>query len=191
MIGLSISPENGGVSVYGKNVNELQSGISVANDKISGTLHYVEDYTEFNPGEPDEQKGNFLALNIEAAEDSVVTFELIGGSKGPITLTPDDMQVVSRIKNAGQSIEITAVKDGARVVKTYSLKDLVLETEEDSKSYSLPIATKNRLGGVKIGTNIDVTEDGTISSSGKLDPSELATPDEMQEMLDKVHKDLD
>jgi hypothetical protein len=34
-----------------------------------------------------------------------------------------------------------------------------------SASYTLPTATSSRLGGVKIGANINVTNDGTISVS--------------------------
>lgn len=51
----------------------------------------------------------------------------------------------------------------------------------------LPVATKERLGGVKIGENVGVTEDGTISVSGYdvLDEV-LATKGEMKDMLDGV-----
>lgn len=54
------------------------------------------------------------------------------------------------------------------------------------EAYELPIATAQTLGGVKIGDGIDVTGDGTISSSGKLSFSDLATDEETEEMLDDV-----
>lgn len=67
------------------------------------------------------------------------------------------------------------------------------ETSEGSGggSYVLPTATKTRLGGVKIGENIDVKPDGTISSvaTGKIDPSQFATDDEVQAVLDEVFKE--
>ena len=53
-------------------------------------------------------------------------------------------------------------------------------------TYELPIATAFSLGGVKIGTNIDVTDDGTISTTSQLDPSEVATDEEVDEMLQSV-----
>ena len=58
-------------------------------------------------------------------------------------------------------------------------------------SYVLPTATKTRLGGVKIGNNINVALDGTISSSGNLDPSQVATDDEAQQMLDEIFNKKD
>lgn len=53
-------------------------------------------------------------------------------------------------------------------------------------SYELPVATGTRLGGVKIGSGIDVTDDGTISvtstggggGEGGLTPGDIATLDE-------------
>ena len=57
---------------------------------------------------------------------------------------------------------------------------------EGNTSYVLPAATKTRLGGVKIGDNIEVTPDGTISSSGKIDPEMVATEDETEEMITKI-----
>lgn len=50
-------------------------------------------------------------------------------------------------------------------------------------SYELPVATGTRLGGVKIGSGIDVTDDGTISvassggGEGGLTPGDMATLD--------------
>ncbi len=52
--------------------------------------------------------------------------------------------------------------------------------------YVLPIATATRLGGVKIGKNISVTADGTISSEAKLPDEDLATSKDVQTMLDEV-----
>ena len=57
---------------------------------------------------------------------------------------------------------------------------------------ALPIATRTQLGGVKIGRNIGVTEDGTISAD--VDKQTLqssleevaASPSDMNEMLNEV-----
>lgn len=58
-------------------------------------------------------------------------------------------------------------------------------------TYKLPVATAEKLGGVKIGDGINVTEDGTISSSGKVDPSNISTKEEVTEMLDEIFKETD
>ena len=54
-------------------------------------------------------------------------------------------------------------------------------------TYKLPVATAEKLGGVKIGDGINVTEDGTISSNS----SDSATNEEVNEMLDEIFKETD
>lgn len=56
-------------------------------------------------------------------------------------------------------------------------------------SFVLPVATATRLGGVKIGPGVSVTEDGTISVDLSTPAEELATPNETAEMLDEVFPD--
>lgn len=54
-------------------------------------------------------------------------------------------------------------------------------------AYVLPVATKTRLGGVKIGDNISVTADGTISATGaSVSEEDMASTVETGEMLDEV-----
>ena len=115
---------------YGKAAADLQSGITVHEDSVEGTLLHVEGYTGFNGSEPSEQSGNFLALDFSATPtDSQVTVELVGGSKGPVQLTyPGDMFCVFRITNKDtQSIKVKAVKDGQTTEKVYSLTQLTLQ----------------------------------------------------------------
>lgn len=53
--------------------------------------------------------------------------------------------------------------------------------------YTLPTATATRLGGVKIGENVNVDADGTISvDSVELFDDAVATGDDAKEVLDKV-----
>jgi hypothetical protein len=69
-------------------------------------------------------------LKVDAdSEDAIVTVELVGGTKGPVTLD-DDMNIVLLIKNKDtQSIKVT-VNDGEdSAIKTYGLTGLTLETE--------------------------------------------------------------
>lgn len=114
----------------GKTVNELQTDIVVNDDSITGTLKYVTGYTGFNGSDPEEQKGNYLALKVEASpEDATTTVELVGGTKGPVELD-EDMNVVLLVKNKDtQSVKVTTTKDKKSVTKTYGLGSLTLETE--------------------------------------------------------------
>ena len=126
---LSVSPEDGGANLFGKTVNELQSDVVVSDDEVTGTLKYVDGYVDFSSN-VSEQSGNYLALKIEAepAEAETVV-ELVGGTKGPVTLD-DDMNIVLLIKNKDtQSIKVTTTHNEESVTKTYGLSGLTLETE--------------------------------------------------------------
>ena len=126
---LSVKPEDGEAVLFGKTVNELQSDVIVSDDEVTGTLKYVDGYVDFSSN-VSEQSGNYLALKIEAepAEAETVV-ELVGGTKGPVTLD-DDMNIVLLIKNKDtQSIKVTTTHNEESVTKTYGLSGLTLETE--------------------------------------------------------------
>ena len=126
---LSVKPEDGEAVLFGKTVNELQSDVVVSDDEGAGTLKYVDGYVDFSSN-VSEQSGNYLALKIEAepAEAETVV-ELVGGTKGPVTLD-DDMNIVLLIKNKDtQSIKVTTTHNEESVTKTYGLSGLTLETE--------------------------------------------------------------
>lgn len=126
---LSVKPEDGEAVLFGKTVNELQSDVVVSDDEVTDTLKYVDGYVDFSSN-VSEQSGNYLALKIEAepAEAETVV-ELVGGTKGPVTLD-DDMNIVLLIKNKDtQSIKVTTTHNEESVTKTYGLSGLTLETE--------------------------------------------------------------
>ncbi|MFR4540547.1 MAG: hypothetical protein ACLT6Y_02095 [Enterocloster sp.] len=92
-------------------------------------MKHVTGYTGFSSN-TSEQEGNYLALKIEAepAEAETVV-ELVGGTKGPVTLD-DDMNIVLLIKNKDtQSIKVTVDDGKDSATKTYGLTRLILETE--------------------------------------------------------------
>ena len=126
---LSVKPEDGEAVLFWKAVNELQSDVVGSDDEVTGTLKYVDGYVDFSSN-VSEQSGNYLALKIEAepAEAETVV-ELVGGTKGPVTLD-DDMNIVLLIKNKDtQSIKVTTTHNEESVTKTYGLSGLTLETE--------------------------------------------------------------
>lgn len=126
---LSVKPEDGEAVLFGKAVNELQSDMVVADDEVTGTLKYVNGYVDFSSN-TSEQEGNYLALKVDAdSEDAVATVELVGGTKGPVTLD-DDMNIVLLIKNKDtHSIKVTVDNGENSTTKTYGLIGLTLETE--------------------------------------------------------------
>lgn len=112
--------------VLGKATSDLQAGVEVVGDTISGTLHYLTDYTGFS-GKASEQKGNFLAVFTPILDGETIVMELVGGTTDPQTL--DDGIIVLRITDAeNQSLKLTATKAG--VTKEYNFKfNLTLEEE--------------------------------------------------------------
>lgn len=87
-------------------------------------------YTGFNSAEIDEQSGNYLALKFTPTDwDGLLTVELVGGSKGPVTLASNDDFCVFKIANKSQSIKVEYTDGDDEYIKTYSLTNLILEEE--------------------------------------------------------------
>ncbi len=86
-------------------------------------------YTGFS-SKVDEQSGNYLALKVDVdSEEATVTVELVGGTKGPVTLD-EDKNIVLLIKNKDtQSIRVKVEEDDKSYTKTYALTGLTLKTE--------------------------------------------------------------
>lgn len=118
-------------TAYGKTVSELQSNVVVEGDAISGTLHYVTGYTGFHGSDPLEQEGNYLALTFTPTNwDGVMTVELVGGTKGAVTLSEGDDFCVFKVDSTTQSIKVEYTDGDSDYEKTYSLTSLVLEPDE-------------------------------------------------------------
>lgn len=94
-------------------------------------------------------------------------------------LIEENTSDITNLKETIQNIEQNII----------NLGDRITNIEEGGGggggSYELPVATGTRLGGVKIGSGIDVTADGTISvassgsgGEGGLTPGDIATLDE-------------
>lgn len=114
--------------VLEKDVSELQSNINVNDDYITGTLHYVDDFTEFSENTK-EQHGNYLALKFETETGSTTTVELVGGKSGPVTLDSDKTWVGRITDQDRQTIRVITSKNGSSVTKVYGLQRLVCENE--------------------------------------------------------------
>lgn len=111
-------------SLLGKDASDLQENVEVGTDAITGTLNYVDDYTDFSSNE-DEQKGNYLALKCTAISGATITVEVVGGYSGAVTLDSDGL-IVDKIASTSQSIRVIATIDGMSETKTFALTDLVL-----------------------------------------------------------------
>lgn len=86
----------------------------------------MTDYTQFS-STPAQQKGNYLALKFDFADGATTTVEIVGGTKGPVTLDGDKNWVGLIANKDSQTIKVVATKGGMKVEKTYSLTGLTLE----------------------------------------------------------------
>lgn len=135
MTGPTVSAEADGTLILGKEVSELQSGVSVTNTAIEGTLNYVADYTEFS-SDPELQSGNYLALkftNIDARATSVrvgLVPSAIGMDLVEIINDPDKNGVF-RVTNVATQVFRVVTSDGTNsVTNDYSLAGLTLASSQ-------------------------------------------------------------
>lgn len=70
----------GGTMRYGLDVDNLQEGIQISDDAISGKLKQVEEYPQFGD-EKASELGHYLALDIEVPEGETATTKIEGGTK--------------------------------------------------------------------------------------------------------------
>lgn len=115
--------------LLGKSVTDLESGVVVSGNKITGALKYVTGYTGFS-GDPTEQEGNYLALKyyIPDLTGYSIEVEVVGGTSGPVTLDPDGLHII-RVLNKANKIKVTASKDGyPAFTKLFDMSGMTLAT---------------------------------------------------------------
>ena len=118
-------------NLLGKVVTDMQENVEISGNAITGTLHYLTDYTGFS-GDPAEQEGNYLVVVCEASEGDTITAELIGGQHGAVTLDEDGILIARITDPATQKLRFTATgTDGSAETQTFSLSGLTLEEEAE------------------------------------------------------------
>ena len=119
-------------TVFGKNVSDLQSDVTVTTNQVTGTLAYVTDFTGFS-GDPELQEGNYLALSFDTDPTAdKIEVEFVGAltNIGPQELD-SDKDICVRITNKDtQYLVATAYKNGEVTRRTIRLDQLVLEPKE-------------------------------------------------------------
>lgn len=128
MTALVVSPEDDGGSAYSVPVSELQKGISITGNKISGTLMQKDNFTGFSKS---DNSGYFLVLKVEYPEDAEVKFTLEGGSTKDKKFPKNDHQLVVKISSKDtQKLKIDITKGGKTGSITYDLTGLTLQASE-------------------------------------------------------------
>lgn len=128
---LTVSAESN-KTLFDHTVSSMQSGIRVADGKITGTLKYIENFAESGPL---AGSGNYLALkwaNLDAATTSLKVGLTPSMGSGLVECFDDsDRNGVFKItdKNNQKFTVIQADAAGHRNIQYYDLSGLVLETE--------------------------------------------------------------
>lgn len=114
------------VDLFGKNCEDLQEDIAVANGAITGTLKYVTGYTGFS-GKAKEQKGNFIAIKVtnSSADEIYAGIAPSVSGKELVKLDADGIIVIQVNDHENQEIRVEVVKDGVHDGFDLSLADLV------------------------------------------------------------------
>lgn len=112
--------------LFGLTVSDLQSNVAISGNAITGTLHYIDDYSTAFSG--DEAEGNYLAIHASVPDVDDVTITVT--VTNPVTLDPDGICVCRIRDKSTQTITVVASKEGyASVTKVYTLSGLTCETE--------------------------------------------------------------
>lgn len=98
------------VDLLGLTCDDLQSGISIYNGRVSGRLNYVTEYTGYS-GLESEQEGNYLAIKASVPGTTGVTITS-GIKNSTVTLDSDGILILRVTKEKGNKITFTASKSG-------------------------------------------------------------------------------
>lgn len=126
---LSISAESD-TPILGKNVSEFQSNIQIKDNKITGTLNYIEGFTEFNGSDPTEQEGNYLFLNFKDTVADKIESKLIGGKSEKFIDCTSDKWILYLISESCTGIQLKLTKGENVIEKTLNISDLTLTPKE-------------------------------------------------------------
>lgn len=116
-----------GTDLFGKTVTDLQSDVVIGTNSISGTLHYVDDYSGFS-SDPALTEGNYLVIHaaVPDMEDAQITVKITN----PVVLDEDGIAVLRIADKSSQTLTVVASKEGYdAVTKVYTLNSLECETE--------------------------------------------------------------
>lgn len=107
--------------LYGKVASDLQEGITITDNAITGTLKLVSGYTGFSE-DVSKQSGNYLALHFSATDDATLSAEY--GSE-TVSLTEDGL-IVIRVTDVSVPLVVTATLGNVTETESYDLTGLTL-----------------------------------------------------------------
>lgn len=117
------------IDLFGKDCDDLQETVAVADGAVTGTLKYVTGYTGWS-GDPDEQEGNYLALKFtnETADEIWVGLDPSTHPDKPMSkLDPDGICVFRVTDVAEQVLKVDVITGGIHDGFSLNLSEVVCE----------------------------------------------------------------
>ena len=126
---------------------------------------------------------NDLSGRVTANEADITTLksemtDVTGDVEALQTTVNSNSSDILTLKNSVASKQ-TKLTAGDNITLT-DLTDGTVKIDAASGIGEIPIASKTTLGGIKVGDNLTITEDGTLSASGGAAPTNMVTTDTTQ-----------
>lgn len=131
---ITVSPESGSTVLFDTPVSDMQTNVTVADNAITGTLHFIEGglaETGYLAGD-----GNFLALKFSAENWNDFTSVKVGldpsSESGLVEILNDPdkngvFKVAGEIEGVPQIFKVVTTMNGVQNTQNYSLSGLTLE----------------------------------------------------------------
>ena len=111
--------------LFGKSLSDIQTDVTITDGRITGTSKYISDWSAYSPGDTYFQNGHFLALYVNVANATGVTYTAKLTKEAE--LDSDQIVVFFLEDRAGIPIVIKASKSGFETaVRTLDWSGLTL-----------------------------------------------------------------
>ena len=127
MTGLTVEAEDGETSLFGRKVKTMQTGITIADGAITGTLKYISSGAIAQDWGP----GNFLCLKVPDADITNMTVKVgLNPSQGSGLVALDaDKNGVFKVTDKDLQKFVVLQQDGVNTkIQTFDLSGLICET---------------------------------------------------------------
>lgn len=127
MTGLTVEAEDGETSLFGRKVKTMQTGITIADGAITGTLKYISSGAIAQDWGP----GNFLCLKVPDADITNMTVKVgLNPSQGSGLVALDaDKNGVFKVTDKDLQKFVVLQQDGVNAkIQTFDLSGLTCET---------------------------------------------------------------
>lgn len=127
MTGLTVEAEDGETSLFGRKVKTMQTGITIADGAITGTLKYISSGAIAQDWGP----GNFLCLKVPDADITNMTVKVgLNPSQGSGLVALDaDKNGVFKVTDKDLQKFVVLQQDGVNTkIQTFDLSSLTCET---------------------------------------------------------------